>query len=419
MDGLTCVERIRKACADVRIVMLSAADEPERAEEAFARGADVYLSKSVDPRELPDALRRAHRGERFQLATMDATEQLDERAGLTDARARGPRGGRAWSREPGDQLGALDHRADREVPLDEHLSQARRQQPHRGGALRVQPRHRRGLTATRFPAASGRSPRGRSSDRLAARELERSAEQADSLAHPDESEPSCLCRLVADAVDVEALPIVGDRSAQLRPVGFDDDGRALGAAVADDVREASCTTRRSAIRCEGVQPSTFPSTSTVTASPCAAASLTSSRKSSANGRPTSARGVHRPREVPNVPLDRSEQSERVVDPRPDDVEREPRRSEREAAGGPRRALRTPAAARRGGRIPGARRVALPPRPPCAPGRARARGAARARPAERPRPPTPTRTRARARRGPGALRKQARRESVPRMTTGTK
>ena len=83
MDGLTCVERIRKACADVRIVMLSAADEPERAEEAFARGADVYLSKSVDPRELPDALRRAHRGERFPLATMDATERLDERAGLT------------------------------------------------------------------------------------------------------------------------------------------------------------------------------------------------------------------------------------------------------------------------------------------------------------------------------------------------
>ena len=83
MDGLTCVERIRKACADVRIVMLSAADEPERAEEAFARGADVYISKSVDPRELPDALRRAHRGERFQLATMDATERLDERAGLT------------------------------------------------------------------------------------------------------------------------------------------------------------------------------------------------------------------------------------------------------------------------------------------------------------------------------------------------
>lgn len=84
MDGLTCVERIRKASADVRIVMLSAADEPERAEEAFARGADVYLSKSVDPRELPEALRRAHRGERFQMATMDATEQLDERAGLTD-----------------------------------------------------------------------------------------------------------------------------------------------------------------------------------------------------------------------------------------------------------------------------------------------------------------------------------------------
>ena len=180
MDGLTCVERIRKASADVRIVMLSAADEePERAEEAFARGADVYLSKSVDPRELPEALRRAHRGERFQLATMDATEQLDERAGLTAPRAQGPRGGRAWSREPGDQLGALDHRADREVSLDQHLSQLRRQQPHRGGALRVQPRHRRGLTPLRAsrPPASDRCVNGRRTT-FAARDLERSAEQA-------------------------------------------------------------------------------------------------------------------------------------------------------------------------------------------------------------------------------------------------
>ena len=108
MDGLTCVERIRKACADVRIVMLSAADEPERAEEAFARGADVYLLEVGRPQGASRALRRAHRGERFQLATMDATERLDERAGL-GARARGPPGGRAWSGEPGDQRGALDH----------------------------------------------------------------------------------------------------------------------------------------------------------------------------------------------------------------------------------------------------------------------------------------------------------------------
>ena len=151
MDGLTCVERIRKASADVRIVMLSAADEPERAEEAFARGADVYLSKSVDPRELPDALRRACRGERFQMATMDATEQLDERGGLT---ARELEVLRAVARGLANQAissRALDHRADREVPPDQHLSQARRQQPHRGGALRVQPRHRRGLTRYALP----------------------------------------------------------------------------------------------------------------------------------------------------------------------------------------------------------------------------------------------------------------------------
>ena len=83
MDGLTCVERIRKSGSDVRVVMLSAAGEPERAEEALARGADAYISKSVDPVELADALRRAHGGEKFQLGTADQRSAGDD-AGLTD-----------------------------------------------------------------------------------------------------------------------------------------------------------------------------------------------------------------------------------------------------------------------------------------------------------------------------------------------
>jgi DNA-binding NarL/FixJ family response regulator len=84
MDGLTCVERIRKTAPGVRVVILSAFSEPERAQEAFERGADAYISKSVDPLELPDALRRAHRGETFQLGVADAGDRLQDRAGLSD-----------------------------------------------------------------------------------------------------------------------------------------------------------------------------------------------------------------------------------------------------------------------------------------------------------------------------------------------
>jgi DNA-binding NarL/FixJ family response regulator len=83
MDGLTCVDRIRKAGADVRVVMLTAENEPAHAEEAFSRGADGYLSKSVDPVELADAIRRVHAGERVQLGIADHAASNDE-AGLTE-----------------------------------------------------------------------------------------------------------------------------------------------------------------------------------------------------------------------------------------------------------------------------------------------------------------------------------------------
>ena len=98
MDGLTCVERIRKSGSDVRVVMLSAAGEPERAEEALARGADAYISKSVDPVELADALRRAHGGEKFQLGdrrpAVGGRRRRPDRPGTDDPAGRGARGSR-------------------------------------------------------------------------------------------------------------------------------------------------------------------------------------------------------------------------------------------------------------------------------------------------------------------------------------
>ena len=104
LDGLACVERIRRESPSTRVVMLSAFSETERADEALARGADAYITKSVDPLELPDALRRVHRGESFQLGVADAATAQDD-LGLTerevavlDALARGLSNG-AISRE--------------------------------------------------------------------------------------------------------------------------------------------------------------------------------------------------------------------------------------------------------------------------------------------------------------------------------
>jgi DNA-binding NarL/FixJ family response regulator len=83
MDGLTCVERIRRASPDTRVVMLSASAEPESADEALVRGADAYVAKSVDPQELAGALRRVNDGESFRLGVAEPGAREDA-AGLTE-----------------------------------------------------------------------------------------------------------------------------------------------------------------------------------------------------------------------------------------------------------------------------------------------------------------------------------------------
>jgi DNA-binding NarL/FixJ family response regulator len=58
MDGLTCLERIRKQHPRVKVVMLSASDDSERVRAALKRGASAYIVKTVNPLDLPAALRQ-------------------------------------------------------------------------------------------------------------------------------------------------------------------------------------------------------------------------------------------------------------------------------------------------------------------------------------------------------------------------
>jgi DNA-binding NarL/FixJ family response regulator len=58
MDGLTCLERIRKQHPRVKVVMLSANDDAERVRAALKRGASAYIVKTVNPLDLPAALRQ-------------------------------------------------------------------------------------------------------------------------------------------------------------------------------------------------------------------------------------------------------------------------------------------------------------------------------------------------------------------------
>jgi DNA-binding NarL/FixJ family response regulator len=58
MDGLTCLERIRKQHPRVKVVMLSGFDDQERVRAALKRGASAYIVKTVNPLDLPAALRQ-------------------------------------------------------------------------------------------------------------------------------------------------------------------------------------------------------------------------------------------------------------------------------------------------------------------------------------------------------------------------
>ena len=59
MSGLACLEAIRSRYPRVKVVALSAFSDPEHIHEAFERGAIAYIVKSVNPIDLPSALRQA------------------------------------------------------------------------------------------------------------------------------------------------------------------------------------------------------------------------------------------------------------------------------------------------------------------------------------------------------------------------
>ena len=86
MDGLQCLEEIRRRHPKVKVVMLSASTTPDLIEEALRRGASAYVLKTVDPSDLPSTLRQVIGGTVFSTvgATETSTPSGAKAAGLTD-----------------------------------------------------------------------------------------------------------------------------------------------------------------------------------------------------------------------------------------------------------------------------------------------------------------------------------------------
>ena len=85
-DGLSCLDRMRAEHPDVKVVVLSASTDRELVADALRRGAAGYISKSIDPVDLPGALRQALAGTTwFRVGDEQSpTEHVQDSAGLTD-----------------------------------------------------------------------------------------------------------------------------------------------------------------------------------------------------------------------------------------------------------------------------------------------------------------------------------------------
>jgi DNA-binding NarL/FixJ family response regulator len=86
VDGLTLIKLLRERFPDVRTAVLSGIDSDESIEAALRAGANAFISKTIDPAQLPAALRRAV-DEPVQEAIGRAEKRLDtaiEEKGLTE-----------------------------------------------------------------------------------------------------------------------------------------------------------------------------------------------------------------------------------------------------------------------------------------------------------------------------------------------
>src|SRR5215213_5567032 len=62
LDGLSCMDLIRRHHPDVKVVIFSATTTPAEISAAFRNGASAYVLKTVNPLDLPAVIRQAAEG---------------------------------------------------------------------------------------------------------------------------------------------------------------------------------------------------------------------------------------------------------------------------------------------------------------------------------------------------------------------
>jgi len=84
-DGLTCLAQIRKRYPNVKVVVLSVSTDETVIQTVLKRGASAYIVKSINPIDLPSALRQAVEGTVYSaIGLPDDSDSAARAAGLTD-----------------------------------------------------------------------------------------------------------------------------------------------------------------------------------------------------------------------------------------------------------------------------------------------------------------------------------------------
>jgi DNA-binding NarL/FixJ family response regulator len=85
VDGLICLDQIRKRFPETKVVILSVSTDEQLIQSVLKRGASAYIVKSVNPIDLPAALRQAVDRTVYQaIGLPDESESAAKAAGLTE-----------------------------------------------------------------------------------------------------------------------------------------------------------------------------------------------------------------------------------------------------------------------------------------------------------------------------------------------
>jgi len=87
-DGLTCLAQIKKRYPEIKVVVLSVSTDENVIQTVLMRGASAYIVKSINPIDLPSALRQAVEGTMYSaIGLPEPGESAAKAAGLTEREA--------------------------------------------------------------------------------------------------------------------------------------------------------------------------------------------------------------------------------------------------------------------------------------------------------------------------------------------